>query len=150
MGNCILLTEYGDDEGCFTFKTQETNHKINNHSMLIKVNACGISYLDLEMKNGKYSQFHDPLPHVLGYEVAGEVCLSGEQVSRFSVGDQVVAFVPIDQQGGNANYITIDDYFVVHKPSNISDEEAAGIITAGIRSETALHSCVKLATGDSI
>uniref|UniRef100_A0A6U1VW20 Enoyl reductase (ER) domain-containing protein n=1 Tax=Vannella robusta TaxID=1487602 RepID=A0A6U1VW20_9EUKA len=146
----ILLTEYGDDEGCFTFKHQMRNKEIRGNLLELQVSACGVSYLDLEMKNGKYKNLHGPLPHVLGYEITGRVCRIGEDVSRFSVGDSVAGFVPMDQAGGNGDFVTIAENCLVHKPNNVGCEDVTGAITAGIRGETALHSCSRLSAGDSI
>lgn len=62
---------------------------IRENNLLINVKACGISYLDFEIRKGKYEEFKN-LPRILGYEVTGEVCVVGEEVTRFSPGDAVV------------------------------------------------------------
>ena len=74
------------------------NKEIRGNLLELQVSACGVSYLDLEMKNGKYKNLHGPLPHVLGYEITGRVCRIGEDVSRFSVGDSVAGKMLLHQQ----------------------------------------------------
>jgi NADPH2:quinone reductase len=69
--------------------------------ILIRVAACGVSYVDALVALGRY-QIKPTLPHVPGSEVAGEVAALGEGVTGFCVGDRVLALV---SGGGFAQYV---------------------------------------------
>jgi L-iditol 2-dehydrogenase len=62
--------------------------QIGPRELLIQVEACGICHTDLKKIE------HDLLapPRVFGHETAGIVAAVGEDVSKFVVGDRVVAF----------------------------------------------------------
>jgi NADPH2:quinone reductase len=57
----------------------------------IAVRAAGVNFPDVLLIEGKY-QFKPPLPFAPGGEVAGDVIEVGEQVTRFQVGERVLAF----------------------------------------------------------
>lgn len=56
--------------------------------ILIRVQSCGICHTDL--KKIEYDLL--PAPRIFGHETAGVVAAVGEGVSKFAVGDRVVAF----------------------------------------------------------
>ena len=64
--------------------------QIDDNEVLIKVAAAGVNRPDILQRQGLY-----PLPadasHLPGLEVAGEVVAAGSSVSRWSVGDTVMA-----------------------------------------------------------
>jgi L-iditol 2-dehydrogenase len=62
--------------------------KIGRGEILIRVEACGICNTDLKKIE------HDllPPPRIFGHETAGVVAAVGEGVTKFRVGDRVVAF----------------------------------------------------------
>ncbi|MFM2415991.1 MAG: hypothetical protein RL385_714 [Pseudomonadota bacterium] len=71
--------------------------------------------------------FGAPRKAVLGTEAAGIVDALGAGVTRFAVGDPVVAF-PGEDLGGHAAYLLMPaDGRVVHKPARLSFEEAAAL-----------------------
>ncbi len=63
--------------------------------MLVRVEACGVCHTDL--KKIEYGLL--PPPRVFGHETAGVVAALGEGVTRFAVGDPVIAFhhIPCSQ-----------------------------------------------------
>lgn len=77
-----------------------------------------------------------PKQPILGTELAGVVESVGKSVSRFQVGDPVVAFAGASM-GCHAEYKCMpEDGAVVRKPSNLTFEEAAALSFGGT---TALH-----------
>jgi L-iditol 2-dehydrogenase len=62
--------------------------RIGPGEILIRVEACGICHTDL--KKIEYNLL--PPPRVFGHETAGTVAAVGEGVTRFEVGDNVIAF----------------------------------------------------------
>lgn len=56
--------------------------------VLVYVQACGICHTDL--KKVQYNLL--PPPRIYGHETAGVIAMVGENVTRYSVGDRVIAF----------------------------------------------------------
>src|SRR5690606_17463484 len=72
-----------------------------------------------------------PRQPILGTELAGEVAAVGSRVTRFAVGDQVVAY-PGARMGGHAEYTCMSqDGAVVRKPANLTWEQAAALSFGG-------------------
>jgi NADPH2:quinone reductase len=100
--------------------------------ILIRVAACGVSYVDALVALGRY-QIKPTLPHVPGCEIAGEVAAVGEGVAGFAVGDRVVALVA---GGGFAQYALGAASRVRHLPARVSFEQA---VCLPVNYLTALH-----------
>ena len=76
--------------------------------------------------------FLRPRRPVLGMDVAGVVTGVGADVTRFRVGDEVIAMLGA-AYGGHAEYATIrEDGAVALKPRNLSFEEAVTLVFGGI------------------
>jgi NADPH:quinone reductase-like Zn-dependent oxidoreductase len=80
-----------------------------------------------------------PRNAVLGAELAGEVDAVGKAVTRFAVGDEVIALMAHDM-GGYAQYKCLpEDAVIAKKPANLSFEEAAVVPVGGLTAFTFLH-----------
>jgi len=76
--------------------------------------------------------FGGPRRAVLGTDAAGVVDAVGPGVTRFAVGDEVVAF-PGSALGGHAEYLVMPaDGRVVKKPSSLSFEDAVALPFGGV------------------
>ncbi|KAF5359478.1 hypothetical protein D9756_003554 [Leucocoprinus leucothites] len=94
--------------------------------LLLKVKATALNPVDWKIQ--KYGIYVDKYPAVLGSDVAGDVVAVGDGVTKFKVGDRVLA------QGAYTNdYATFqeftlaDEYHLAKVPSNISYEQAASV-----------------------
>ena len=87
----------------------------------IRVEACSASFASLLVMEGKH-QNRAPLPLTPGTEVAGVVVSVGENVTRFSVGDRVIAGV---QSGGYAQEVVAPEQTVFDLPSEVTFETGA-------------------------
>ncbi|WP_098748309.1 NAD(P)-dependent alcohol dehydrogenase [Paenibacillus sp. EZ-K15] len=77
-----------------------------------------------------------PRQPILGVELAGEVEAIGKDVTRFKVGDQVLAFRGM-RFGTYAQYICMrEDAFLLLKPDQVTYDDAAAVSFGGT---TALH-----------
>ncbi|RAM38539.1 NAD(P)-dependent alcohol dehydrogenase [Arthrobacter globiformis] len=73
-----------------------------------------------------------PRHRVLGMDVAGVVEATGSAVSRFGVGDEVVAMLGA-KFGGHAEYVTVvQDAAITAKPRTMGFEEAVTIVFGGL------------------
>lgn len=97
-----------------------------NKQVLIKIAAAGVNPIDYKIRKGMLRYFI-PLkfPAILGYDICGEIVGIGEKVTNFKLGDWVVAYS--NHLGGYAEYIALDEKYLVKKPSNLTANEAAAV-----------------------
>ena len=96
--------------------------------VLIDVKACGVNYPDVLIIEDKY-QFKPPRPFAPGGEVSGVISAVGEGVTRFKVGDRVLASTG---WGGYAEKLALEEQRCTPIPDNMPfDEAAAFVLTYG-------------------
>ena len=98
----------------------------------IRVDACGVNFLDALIVQGKY-QARPPLPFSPGGEVVGTVARVGEGVRRFAPGDAVMGAAI---WGGFAEEAIFDQRNVVAIPP---DADRVALAASSIAYCTALH-----------
>jgi propanol-preferring alcohol dehydrogenase len=127
--------------------------------VLIKVAACGVCHSDLHLAMGEWDMLKPitKLPLTLGHEVTGTIAGIGEGVSDFVIGDRVgvpwlhwtcsecefclagretlcskqqVTGCTVD--GGFAEYLKARASHTAKLPENLSFEEAAPLLCAGV------------------
>lgn len=80
-------------DGVGSFQIEDHVHipTISEDEILIRVRACSVSNLDLQVRRGVYSDIIDPSSRVIGFEISGEVAQVGSQGSnQFKEGDEVI------------------------------------------------------------
>jgi NADPH2:quinone reductase len=99
-----------------------------NH-LLIAVQASGVNPLDTKIRAGKAAHAGQPLPAVLGLDMAGTVEEAGGGVTAFKPGDEVYGMVGGvgGLQGTLAEFIAVDADLLAHKPKNLSMRQAAAL-----------------------
>jgi NADPH2:quinone reductase len=96
--------------------------------VLIDVKACGVNYPDVLIIEDKY-QFKPTRPFAPGGEVSGVIAAVGEGVTRFKVGDRVLASTG---WGGMAEKLALEEARCTAIPDDMPfDEAAAFILTYG-------------------
>ncbi|MCS3470178.1 NADPH:quinone reductase-like Zn-dependent oxidoreductase [Pseudomonas sp. JUb42] len=97
--------------------------------VLVKVMASGVNPLDTKISRGQGGHARQPLPAVLGMDMAGVVQALGAGVSAFKIGDEVYGMVGGigGQQGSLAQYMAVDADLLARKPYNLSMREAAAL-----------------------
>ncbi|HZF15939.1 MAG TPA: NADP-dependent oxidoreductase [Steroidobacteraceae bacterium] len=97
----------------------------------IRVYAAGVNPIDWKLRSSLGQHFNSRgLPRILGFDVAGTVDGVGAGVTRWKVGDAVIAALQRAPQGGYAEYTVVSADDVASKPKSMSFEEAAGLPTA--------------------
>ena len=95
----------------------------NDNEVLIQVKAASVNPLDIKIRMGFMQKMRPiQLPFTPGLDAAGIVIAVGAGVSRFKVGDEVMAAASM---GAYSEYLIAKEEFVSIKPANISFAEAA-------------------------
>jgi NADPH2:quinone reductase len=97
--------------------------------VLVKIAASRVSLLDTKIRSGNAGHAKQPLPAVLGLEMAGTVAKVGPGVTRFNSGDEIYGMVGGvgDMQGTLAEYISADADLLALKPRALSMRETAAL-----------------------
>lgn len=99
------------------------NPTVGPRDVLIKIHAAALNRADLLQRQGKYPS-PKGCPPWMGLEVAGIVCETGAEVTRWRTGDRVCALLG---GGGYAEYVAVDEGMVMPVPGGLSFEEAASL-----------------------
>lgn len=126
--------------------------EVGPRDVLIRVRTVGINHVDIDMRNGT-SRLPLQLPHILGFEVGGEVAAVGAQVDEFAEGDRVtplyqiacrmcgpclagrqqfctrLEMLGVQHAGGYAEYVVVPVHAVVRLPDAMSFDQAASTQT---------------------
>jgi NADPH2:quinone reductase len=116
------------------------------HELLMKVEAAGINFAELEMIKGKYPVPKTP-PFVMGFEAAGTVIEPGSPASGAKVGDRITAIV---SSGGYAEFAIVDASRVIPIPEGISFAEATSIPIQGLSAYALLKVAARPQAGESL
>jgi len=104
--------------------------------VLIDVVTSGINFAESRMRDGSYKG--TPLPHILGLECGGTIAKLGAGVTKFKVGDRVMART----RGSHATKVLADARKTHALPPNMSFEEGAAVPVGW---HTAWHALVTVA-----
>jgi NADPH:quinone reductase-like Zn-dependent oxidoreductase len=98
-------------------------------AVLVRILASGVNPLDTKIRAGQAAHARQPLPAVLGLDMAGVVEEAGEGVTEFKRGDEVFGMTGGvgGLQGSLAELVAADSRLLAHKPSNLSMREAAAL-----------------------
>lgn len=129
----MMINEYGPKA---VFKAEEVETPIlGSGQVLVKISASSINTVDTMIRNmGKDLPFSPANPAILGMDLAGTIEEIGENVTDFSIGDEVYGCVGglADLQGTLAEYVAADSRLIAHKPKNLTMLEAAALPLVGI------------------
>lgn len=104
--------------------------------IVIDVATSGINFAESRMRDGTYKG--TALPHILGLECAGTVAKLGSGVSKFKIGDRVMART----RGSHATKVIADARKAHALPANMSFEDGAAVPVGW---HTAWHALVTVA-----
>jgi len=120
--------------------------------VLIRVHASDVNPLDTKIRAGKAAHARQPLPAVLGLDMAGEVEEVGPDVSSFRPGDQVYGMVGGvgGLQGTLAEYVVANAALLAAKPKSLSMREAAALPLVTITAWEGLVDRAKVRSGQKV
>jgi NADPH:quinone reductase-like Zn-dependent oxidoreductase len=125
--------------------------ELREDDVLVQVHAAGLNLLDSKIRKGEFKlilPYRPPL--ILGHDVAGVVVQVGSRVRRFRAGDEVYARPDDGRIGAFAEFISIREDSVAHKPTNLTMEEAASIPLVGLTAWQALIERANLTKGQKV
>ncbi|MEJ2749503.1 MAG: NAD(P)-dependent alcohol dehydrogenase [Anaerolineae bacterium] len=130
----IVYTKFGSPDVLELKEVAKPTPK--DDEVLVKIMATTVAAEDPGMRQSPgLNGFGKPKKPILGFYLAGEVEAVGKDVTRFKIGDEVYGNTGLGLLSTYAEYICMsEDSALVHKPANISFEEATavpnGILTA--------------------
>ncbi|EMR71342.1 putative alcohol dehydrogenase protein [Eutypa lata UCREL1] len=127
------------EAGAQNIVTDRTLAPLETGEVGIKITATAINPVDWKMRD--YKVFLPDYPAVLGSDAAGEIVAVGPGVSDFAVGQRVFFQGIIGKYDSSTfqQYCKMPAALVGKTPSNISDEEAAGVSLATVAVLTAFY-----------
>ena len=119
---------------------------------LVRIEASAVNRLDIKIRAGQNAHARQPLPAILGLDLAGVVEAVGSGVNGFGHEDEVYGMTGGvgGLQGSLAEYAVVDADLLAPKPANLTMREAAALplifITAweGLVDRAAVHSGQKV------
>lgn len=119
--------------------------------VVVKVAGAAFNPLDVAIRAGFVQQvFPVAFPHIPNFDVAGVITEVGEDVSGWSAGDAVVAFLPITGPGAAAEYAAVPAEVLAAAPSAVELADAAALPSAGLTAWQALFEHADLKAGQSV
>lgn len=120
--------------------------------VLVRIHASGVNPLDTKIRAGQAAHAQQPLPSVLGMDLAGVVEAVGAGVTRFQRGDEVYGMAGGigGLQGTLADYAAVDADLLALKPHNLSMREAAAIPLVFITAWEGLVDRAKTQSGQTV
>ncbi|PZF66494.1 NADP-dependent oxidoreductase [Curtobacterium sp. MCBD17_013] len=103
----------------------------------VRVAASAYNAADAGMRGG-FLPIPIALPHVPGYDVSGTVDAIGEDVDGLAVGDAVIGFLPMERDGGAAEYVIAPAEALVPAPTSIPLPDAAALPSVALTAWQAL------------
>lgn len=111
--------------------------------LVVETAAIGVNYIDTYHRSGLYPL---QLPATLGVEGAGVVTAVGDDVTAFSVGDNVAWAM---QPGSYATHVAVNAASVIRVPPHVDLKVAAAIPLQGMTAHYLARSIVPLSEGDT-
>ncbi|MBW8684977.1 zinc-dependent alcohol dehydrogenase family protein [Chitinophaga rhizophila] len=144
----LVLEDYGAP---FVYRVID-RPKPDYGEVLIRVKASGVNPLDAKIKAGEAEHAKQPLPAVLGIDMAGVVVEVGEGVTSYVPGDKVFGMTGgvAGLQGSLAEYVAVDAELIARKPANLTMREAAAIPFGFVTAWEGLVDKAKIVEGQKV
>lgn len=117
--------------------------------VLVQVAASAYNAADNGMRGG-FLPIPVQLPHVPGYDVSGTVAALGAGVEGLAVGDAVVGFLPMERDGGAAEYVVSPAEALVTAPTSVPLADAAALPSVALTAWQALFDEGHLEAGQRV
>ncbi len=149
----IIFEGYGSPEVLELKEVEKPTPK--DDEVLVKIQAASVNAADWHTLRGTPFLFRlmngllrpKERAKILGDDMAGRVEAVGVDVKQFQPGDEVFGF---SNFGAFAEYRCVAENYLVHKPANISFEEAAALPIVGITALQGLRDSGQIQSGQKV
>lgn len=153
----IVYEKFGSPD-VLEFRDDEPKPVPTENEVLVKVHASSANPLDWHFMRGKplfmrliVAGLLKPKIRILGADFAGVVEAVGSNVQQVKPGDAVFGAASFKSDlGAFAEYVCVDQNKLVHKPENISFEEAACVPIAAVTALQGLQDEGQLQVGQRV
>ena len=139
----IVVKKYGTPDVLEYVKSESQN--IDDKSVKIKVNACGVNFADVLTIKGKYQERPRP-PFSPGLEISGKIIGIGNNVTEHKIGDSVMSIM---KYGGYKSEVVVPSENTYKVPSNMPLDIAAGFPVIYGTAYSALVTSAKIKKGET-
>ncbi|MEN0022228.1 MAG: NADP-dependent oxidoreductase [Microbacterium sp.] len=115
----------------------------------LRVAASAFNAADNGMRAG-FLPIPVKIPHVPGYDVSGTIDAIGDGVEGFAIGDPVIGFLPMTDDGGAAEYVVAPAESIVAAPTSVPLADAAALPSVAITARQALFDDGGLEAGQRV
>lgn len=115
----------------------------------VRVAASAFNAADNGMRAG-FLPIPVVLPHVPGYDISGTIDALGEGVDSLEVGNAVIGFLPMERDGGAAQYVIAPAEALVAAPASIPLADAAALPSVALAAWQALFDDGALHAGQRV
>lgn len=150
----IVVKKYGGPEVLEMEEVAKPSPAANQ--VLIKIKATSITAASTFMREGKpylgrlFTGIKKPKSPTPGTDLSGIVEEVGSSVTKFKIGDVVMAETGLESKA-YAEYICLEeDDLIVHQPENLTAEEATGILDGGSTALAFFTDSVSLRKGQKV
>ena len=143
----VLFHEVGGPE-VLRYEDVAEPHPAANE-VRVRVAASAYNAADNGMRGG-FLPIPIQLPHIPGYDVSGVVDEVGDDVTGLAVGDAVIGFIPMELDGGAAEYVVAPEMSWVAAPTSIDLVDAAALPSVALTAWQALFDEGELTAGQSV
>ena len=139
----VVVNKYGDPDVLEYVKSDSQD--IDDKSVKIKVNACGVNFADILTIKGRYQERPRP-PFSPGLEISGKIIGVGKNVTEHKVGDSVMSIM---KYGGYKSEVVVPSENTYKAPSNMPLDIAAGFPVTYGTAYSALVTSAKIKKGET-
>jgi NADPH:quinone reductase-like Zn-dependent oxidoreductase len=146
----IVQDEYGQPD--VLRLTDVAKPEVGDDDVLVRVHAAGVNPADWHMVTGTpylvrmVAGVRTPKTQIPGADLAGRVEAVGSSITEFSVGDDVFG----ENAAAYAEYATVPQDRIAHKPSNATFEQAAAMPIAAITALQGLRDKGQVSEGQTV
>jgi NADPH:quinone reductase-like Zn-dependent oxidoreductase len=130
-----ILYDKKNANGRLSYTDVKTPHH-KEHEILVEVHAASLNAADYRLIQMGFP----PKKKIFGADISGLVVSVGKQVTKFKPGDHVVGDLSDFGFGGFSEFVSAPEIAFVHKPVEISFEDAAALPLSAL---TALQALIK-------
>ncbi|CAG0949368.1 partial Zinc-type alcohol dehydrogenase-like protein, partial [Anaerolineae bacterium] len=133
----IVCTKYGPPDVLHLKEVAKPTPKPDQ--VLIKIYAASVNAYDWHLLTADIFLVRlmgggllGPKNTIPGVDIAGRIEAVGRNVKQFKPGDQVFGDISGLDSGSFAEYVSVPESFLAHKPTNLTFEESAAVPMAAI------------------